>query len=198
MQRTSLAARLRARLALPRWAIAGLAAIYAASQATILWTLWPIRREVGRLQVAGFRAENYRDTFQRWIDAGLMDAYRAHFAFDDLHGVWYAALGTTLLCRLFETRGVAQRRNWLLLLPLATALLDAVENAIQHRFLAAPDFAAIVDPWPLVSTLASIAKWACAATWVGVAVALSRRSPTDPSTSAPSDARPDRRSSTRT
>lgn len=198
MKRTSLAARLRALLALPRGAIALLAAIYAASQAAILWTLGPIRREVGRLQVTGFDAETYRDTFQRWIDAGQMDAYRAHFAFDGVHPLWYAALGTVLLCRLFETRGVSQRRTWALALPLASALCDFVENAIQQRFLAAPDFAAIVDPWPLVSTLASIAKWSCAAAWVGVAIALSRRPPRDPSTSAPSDARPDRRSSART
>jgi hypothetical protein len=177
MAAAPLLARLRARLALPPRAIALIGAVYAASQLAILWTLGSIGAELGRLQVTGFDAATYRDTFQRWIDAGAMDAYRAHFTFDGVHPLWYAALGTVLLCRLFETRGVSHRYDWLLALPLASAFFDFVENAIQQRFLAAPDLAAITDPWPLVSTLASIAKWALIAIWMSVAIALGRRPP---------------------
>jgi hypothetical protein len=78
---------------------------------------------------------------------------------DDVHWIWYAGLFTTLLCRLFDRHGVAHKYDWVLLLPLASGLLDCYENHLQHVFLSASDFATIVYPLPLLSTVASDIKW---------------------------------------
>jgi hypothetical protein len=68
-------------------------------------------------------------------------------------------LFTALLCRLFEDLRVPGRFNGVLVLPLASGLLDWFENRLQHVFLSSPDFATLVDPLPLISSLASDAKW---------------------------------------
>ena len=101
-----------------------------------------------------------------------MSSYRAHFIFDDVHWIWYAGLFTTLLCRLFERQGIAHKHDWVLLLPLASGLLDWYENHLQHVFLSAPDFATIVDPLPLLSTLASDVKWLLSVSYILLSAVL--------------------------
>ncbi len=101
-----------------------------------------------------------------------MDFYRAHFILDDIHWIWYAGLFTALLCRLFEHHGVEHKYDWVLLLPLGSGLLDWYENHLQHVFLSAPDFATIVDPLPLFSTIASDVKWLFAAIYVLLSAVL--------------------------
>jgi hypothetical protein len=95
---------------------------------------------------------------------------------------------TALLGRLFERRGVARRLDWILALPLASGLLDLFENRIQQGFLGAPDFSTVVNPLPLISTIASDLKWLLVLVYVGTTVVLlcSRRSPPQgPRTDAP-------------
>jgi hypothetical protein len=165
-------ARMRAGLG-QTWLIALFGAVYGVSQLTIARILAPLGASIAELQLTGFTAEAYRRVFGEWEAAGLLDTYRAHFLFDDVHWVWYAGLFTALLCRLFERRRVAHRWNWVLLLPLASGLLDAYENHLQHVFLlGGPPFAQIADPLPLMSTLASLGKWMLAAGYVALSVAL--------------------------
>ena len=59
-----------------------------------------------------------------------------------------------------------------IVLPLASGLLDWYENRLQHLFLSASDFATIVDPLPLYSTVASDVKWLLSAVYVSLAVFL--------------------------
>jgi hypothetical protein len=78
---------------------------------------------------------------------------------------------------------VTHRLDWILVLPLASGLLDFFENKIQQVFLSAPDFATIVDPLPLISTAASGLKWLLALVYVGTTVVLlfwRRRAPQGP------------------
>ena len=111
------------------------------------------------------------------VPAGAMQAYRNHLIFDDVHWIWYSGLGTFLLCFLFERRRISHRLDWVLVLPLASGLLDWYENHLQHLFLSSTDYSAIVDPLPLLSTLASIAKWSLALAYVVLAAALAIRGP---------------------
>ena len=160
-------ASLRRRLAaLPGWLVAMLAVAYAISQATILAILHPLGPSIAKLQCCAFTADAYIATFRAWESAGVLSAYRAHFVLDDVHWIWYSLLATALLCRLFERQRVPHRYDFVLVLPLVSGLCDAYENHLQHVFLSAPDYSTIVDPLPLLSTLASDAKWALAAGYV--------------------------------
>jgi hypothetical protein len=63
--------------------------IYLVSQITIgalLEHLGPA--EIGRLQVTGFSAGTYIETFSRWEASGVMPFYRAHFVVDGMHWLW--------------------------------------------------------------------------------------------------------------
>jgi len=171
---THALARLRAGLG-HTWLIVLFGILYLVSQATILAIVEPLGSSLARLQLLGFSAETYRAVFREWQEAGLLDVYRSHFSVDDAHWLWYSGLFTALLCRLFERERIPHRRDWILLLPVASGLLDAFENRIQHIFLSAPDFSRIVDPLPLLSTLASIAKWTLAACYVSIAAWLLAR-----------------------
>ena len=148
------------------WLIAVFGVAYAISQVTIIVILGPIEDAMIKFQVTGISASDYRAVFSAWQESGGMAAYRAHFILDDVHWIWYAGLFTALLCRLFERRQVSHRHDWVLLLPLASGLLDWFENRLQHVFLSSPDFATIVDPLPLFSTVASDVKWLFAVVYI--------------------------------
>lgn len=154
------------------WVIAWLGVIYVVSQVAILVTLEPASSEMLRLQCLGFTAERTLAIFRGWEASGAIEAYRAHFRLDDFHWLWYAGFSTALLGRLFERRAVSHRFDWVLVLPLASGLLDLLENQIQHVFVGAPDFATVVDPLPLISTGASVLKWGFVLLYVGVTVVL--------------------------
>jgi hypothetical protein len=104
-----------------------------------------------------------------------MAFYRAHFLLDDVHWIWYTMFLTTVLCRLFDRFEISSDRNWFLLLPLASGLLDWYENHLQHVFLSSPDFSTIIDPLPLFSTLASDVKWILSIVYIGTAIVLALR-----------------------
>ena len=158
------------------WLIVVFGSVYVISQITIIMILRPIADTMITLQTTGFRASDYLAVFEAWKASGAMAAFRAHFIFDNVHWIWYAGLFTTLLCRLFERHNVSRSYNWVLLLPLASGLMDWYENHIQHVFLSAADFSTIVDPLPLFSTIASDTKWLLALTYVALsAVLLFRR-----------------------
>jgi hypothetical protein len=160
------------------WLIVLFGSAYLVSQVTILLIVRPLGRSLLDLQCFGFTAAKYVTVFREWEAGGVMDAYRAHFVLDDVHWVWYAGFFTVLLCRLFERHRIPHGLDWLLVLPLASGLLDWYENHLQHVFLSAPDHSMIVDPLPLLSTLASDAKWLLAAAYLLlVVVLLARRSP---------------------
>lgn len=144
------------------------------SQLAILVTLDRIGFELLRLQCFGFSAAETLRVFRSWEASGALDAYRAHFAFDDVHWLWYSLFFTAVLGRLFERRGVTHRLDWILALPIASGLLDVLENQIQHVFLSTPDFSRIVDPLPLISTAASNLKWLLVLVYVGTTVVLMR------------------------
>lgn len=154
------------------WLIVVFGLAYLVSQVAILVILDPIAFELLRLQCFGFSAEETLRVFHAWEQRGVLDAYRAHFIVDDVHWLWYAGLFTAVLGRLFERRAVTQRLDWILVLPLASGLLDFFENQIQHVFLSTPDFSMIVDPLPLISTAASDLKWLLLLFYVGITVVL--------------------------
>ena len=141
------------------WLIILFAVSYVISQITIIIILGPIEDAMILLQTTGVTVEQYLSVFREWDASGGMAFYRAHFILDDVHWIWYAGLFTTLLSRLFERHGIAHKYNWVLLLPLASGLLDWFENRLQHVFLSTADYATIVDPLPLISTVASDTKW---------------------------------------
>ena len=111
------------------------------------------------LQCLTFSADDYVTLFSRWQAEGVLVSYRAHLVLDDVHWLWCSVLATALLARVLEANAVSARWNFVLLLPLASGLLDWFENRVQHVFLDTEGFAAIVDPLPLVSAIASILKW---------------------------------------
>ena len=47
--------------------------------------------------------------FRAWEASGALNAYRAHFLFDDVHWLWYAGFFTAVLGRLFERSGDRSR-----------------------------------------------------------------------------------------
>ena len=157
------------------WLITLFGIAYVISQITIVLILEPIAESMIILQTTGVSANDYLAVFRDWEASGGMAFYRGHFILDDVHWIFYTGLFTAGLCRLFELHNVAHRYNWLLLLPLGSGLLDWYENRLQHVFLSASDFATIVDPLPLYSTIASDVKWLLSAVYISLAVVLLAR-----------------------
>ena len=144
------------------WIIVLFGSVYLVSQVTIIIILGPIEDAMIKLQMTGISVTDYTSVFGVWEASGDMAFYRAHFLLDDIHWVWYTIFFTALLCRLFDRFEISSERNWFLLLPLASGLLDWYENHLQHVFLSSADFRTIIDPLPLYSTLVSDVKCALA------------------------------------
>jgi len=157
------------------WIITLFGIAYLISQVTIIIILGPIEDAMIKLQVSGTSVADYLAVFGAWEASGDMAFYRAHFLLDDFHWVWYTVFLTALLCRLFDRFAISSERNWFLVLPLASGLLDWYENHLQHVFLSSADFSTIIDPLPLYSTLASDVKWVLSIVYLGTAVVLVAR-----------------------
>ena len=157
------------------WIIVLFGIAYLISQVTIIIILGPIEDAMIKLQVSGTSVADYLAVFGAWEASGDMAFYRAHFLLDDFHWVWYTVFLTALLCRLFDRFEISSERNWFLVLPLASGLLDWYENHLQHVFLSSADFSTIIDPLPLYSTLASDVKWVLSILYLGTAVVLVAR-----------------------
>lgn len=158
------------------WIALGFGAIYLISQVTIgvvLEHIGPL--DIGRLQVTGFTAEYYRETFARWQSTGAMAFYRAHFIFDGIHWLWYALSLTAFLAIGMRANAVSSTYDWILALPLVAGLCDCYENHVQLIFLSDPTYQTVVDPLPLLSTVASITKWSLVALILVTILALSVR-----------------------
>jgi len=165
---------LRQQLGRP-WIIVLFGFAYLVSQATILVVLGPVEHSMLKLQLTGFSVADYVTVFSAWEASGDMAYYRAHFVLDDVHWIWYSVLFTALLSWLFDRSEIPSSRNWFLLLPLASGLLDWYENRLQHVFLSSTDLATIVDPLPLYSTVASDLKWLLVLTYIGATIVLAAR-----------------------
>ena len=157
------------------WVIVLFGTAYLVSQVTIIIILGPIEDAMIKLQMTGISVTDYTSVFGVWEASGDMAFYRAHFLLDDIHWVWYTIFFTALLCRLFDRFEISSERNWFLLLPLASGLLDWYENHLQHVFLNSVDFRTIIDPLPLYSTLASDVKWVLALLYLGTTIVLLAR-----------------------
>jgi len=157
------------------WIIVLFGIAYLVSQVTIILILGPIEDAMLKLQLTGISVTDYVSVFGAWEASGDMAFYRAHFILDDVHWIWYSVLFTAVLCRLFDRFQISSARNWFLLLPLASGLLDWYENRLQHVFLSSSDFATIIDPLPLFSTLASDLKWLLALLYMGITIVLVAR-----------------------
>ena len=157
------------------WIIVLFGIAYLVSQVTILIILGPIEDAMLKLQLTGISVTDYVSVFGAWEASGDMAFYRAHFILDDVHWIWYSVLFTAVLCRLFDRFEISSARNWFLLLPLASGLLDWYENRLQHVFLSSEDFSTIIDPLPLYSTLASDLKWLLALLYMGTTIVLVAR-----------------------
>ena len=106
------------------WIIALFGIAYLISQVTIIIILGPIENAMLQLQITGTSVADYMSVFGAWEASGDMAFYRAHFLLDDFHWVWYTIFFTALLSRLFDRFEISNERNWFLLLPLASGLLD--------------------------------------------------------------------------
>jgi len=157
------------------WIIVLFGIAYLISQVTIIIILGPIEDAMLHLQITGTSVADYMSVFGAWEASGDMAFYRAHFLLDDFHWVWYTIFFTALLSRLFDRFEISSERNWFLLLPLASGLLDWYENHLQHVFLSSADFTAIIDPLPLLSTVASDVKWVLALLYLGTTIVLVAR-----------------------
>ncbi len=157
------------------WIIVLFGLAYLVSQVTIIIILGPIEDAMIKLQTTGTSVTDYISVFSAWEASGDMAFYRAHFLLDDFHWVWYTIFLTASLCRLFDRFEISGERNWFLVLPLASGLLDWYENHLQHIFLSSPDFRTIIDPLPLFSTLASDVKWMLSLLYLGTAIVLVAR-----------------------
>ena len=157
------------------WIIVLFGLAYLVSQVTIIIILGPIEEAMIKLQVSGTSVADYLAVFGAWEASGDMAFYRAHFLLDDFHWVWYTIFLTASLCRLFDRFEISSERNWFLVLPLASGLLDWYENHLQHVFLSSADFSTIIDPLPLYSTVASDIKWVLSILYLGTAVVLVAR-----------------------
>ncbi|MEK6248205.1 MAG: hypothetical protein N2C12_08500 [Planctomycetales bacterium] len=157
------------------WIIVLFGFAYLISQVTIIIILGPIEHAMLKLQLTGISVADYVSVFSAWEASGDMAYYRAHFILDDVHWIWYSVLFTAVLCRLFDCLEIPSSRNWFLLLPLASGLLDWYENRLQHVFLSSADLTTIIDPLPLYSTLASDIKWLLALLYMGASMVLVAR-----------------------
>lgn len=155
------------------WILVVFGAVYAVSQLVILVVINPIgAASFLQLQCLGLHASDYLTTFNQWQTAGIMPFYQAHFRLDDTHWIWYTIFFTAALARVFEINSVSSKFNFMLTLPLISGLLDWFENTMQHIFLESPDYSAIVDPLPLISSLSSDLKWLLVAVYVTVVIIL--------------------------
>ncbi len=146
------------------WIVIMFTVIYLTSQIIIGMVLEQIGGPVIlALQVTGFTVADYVGAFSEWEKAGMMEIYRAHLVFDDLHPIWYAMLMASTLAVLMKKTGVGDGWTKVMIIPFAAGFCDLVENGIQHIFLTGPGTSTIVDPLPAISTIMSITKWSLAA-----------------------------------
>ena len=157
------------------WIIVLFGIAYLVSQVTIIIILGPIEDAMLKLQMTGTSVADYVSVFGAWEASGDMAFYRAHFLLDDYHWILYTVFFTALLCRLFDRFEISGARNWFLVLPLSSGLLDWYENRLQHIFLDSADFTTIIDSLPLFSTLASDVKWVLALSYLGTTIVLTAR-----------------------
>ena len=151
-----------------------LGAAYLVSQMIIARILEPIGRETFlKLQLC-FSEPFYLDTFRAWEATGQMAAYRAHFFMDAFHPVWYTLFLISLLGWVLNSRGLSDRWNWMLILPIAAGLSDELENLMQGFFLSG---IGITQPLVILSSMFSLAKWTLAFISLGLffAVFLARK-----------------------
>lgn len=142
------------------WIAFAFGTIYLISQGTIAALLENLGAlELLMLQVSAVTAERYHEVFAQWDIQGLMPFYRAHFMIDNIHWVWYTGLLLTLLAISLEAANAPSRLNAVLVAPIVAGLCDVLENSVQQIFLSDAAYATVVDPLPLISTLASITKW---------------------------------------
>ncbi len=158
------------------WLALSSAVIYLVSQLVIAAQLEHLGAyRVFELQVTGFRAADYLRTFASWQKQGVMPFYRSHLIFDDIHWIWYTVMLTSVMALAMNAADSPPQRDPLLVMPIVAGLCDLLENSLQRVFLSDPQFATVVDPLPLISTVASIVKWSLvvaslltiAALWLG-------------------------------
>lgn len=154
-----------------KWIVMFFASIYLVSQSIIIVLLEQVGSDqAGKLQLMGFTADIYLETFNRWETAGTMAFYKAHFFIDVVHPLWYTMALSALLALSMKDKDIDPRYTRLLVLPVLVGLCDTLENSIQLVFLSDPTYVTIVDPLPLISTLLSITKWILASVVIGFIV----------------------------
>jgi hypothetical protein len=160
-----------------RRAVVAFGALYALTQAGIGALLHPI----GPLAVLELQttlsAERFAAILDGWRDAGLLGTYARHYLLDFVHPAVYAGFLVALLARALEARGFPSRCDAVLLLPIAAAGLDLVENAFHVVFLLEP--AAVAAPWVALAGGAAIAKWVLVALTLACVMVLAARGARD-------------------
>ncbi len=155
------------------WVLIFFGLVFLVSETVIVTILYPTGlTDFVRLQSAGFSAADYLEQFHHWQAAGVLPFYRAHLVVDRWHWIWYSILLGAGLARTMNAAGISDRYNGMLLLPAGAGLADWLENQFQHIFLSDAEFSTVVDPLPLVSTLASHLKWLLIGASLAIIVAL--------------------------
>lgn len=141
--------------------VVGFGAAYLVSQILIARILHPLDPlDVLRVQTT-LRAPVVRETFARWGADGLLEVYVRHYSLDFVHPALYAMFLGASLAWLLDRNRLSSAWDVVLLLPIAAALCDLVENASHVAFLA--DDANVTTAWVAVSGAAAITKWLLAA-----------------------------------
>lgn len=154
-----------------RWLVMLFAGIYIVSQAIIIVLLEQVGSDqAAKLQLFGFTADYYLETFNSWESAGTMAFYKAHLFIDAVHPIWYTLTLSALLALSMNGKELDHKHNRLLVLPMLVGLCDTLENSIQLVFLSDPSYVTVVDPLPLISTLLSLTKWTLASVVIGLIV----------------------------
>ncbi|HEX6075364.1 MAG TPA: hypothetical protein VFZ32_08895 [Micromonosporaceae bacterium] len=135
-------------------------ALFVASQVNIILQLGPVAGDLLQLQLTT-SPETFRGILEGWSPEDL-NRYRSHFAWDSVHPLIYGGLlGLWMLVvhreRSFSPRGL----RILLILALASSMLDYLENAI-HLYLET-NRESINGGTVLIAAAAAGVKWFCAA-----------------------------------
>lgn len=153
--------------------VVGFGVAYLVSQILIARILHPLDSlDVLRVQTT-LRAPVVRDIFARWGADGLLVAYVRHFSLDFAHPALYAVFLGASLAWLLDRNRLSSAWDAVLLLPIAAALCDLVENASHVAFLA--DAANVTTTWVAVSGIAAITKWLLAGSSIALIVSLGLR-----------------------
>ena len=147
--------------------------LFAVSQGVIAYTIRDLPPEKLVVLQTTFSKMTFLSILGAWKMAGVLPQFKAHFYFDFFHPVWYGVFLASLMALSFNANAVPGRLNGLLLIPVAAAILDLVENIVDLSLML--DIRRVTDTTVFLGALAANLKWALAGAGVLIVVILMAR-----------------------